>query len=421
MINNVKCWICGSSKIVKINIVCKKNTKHLQCNQCYFVFKNTTIAKSKNVKYYSKLSIKKLVERYFANEYFDTARFLNYINLVIKKNSNLNRKINHLDIGGGYGFFSNVIEKKFPKINSYNLEPDKAAIKVVQKLNKNPKIFNLSFENIDLIKKVKFDLVTYWGGIYRTIEPDKVFKNLKKICKKNCEFFFSLPFSFEDMRVQHLDLQNSFDDYLLKEDANKSLFGRKHMKIFLSRNNFSYKEIIIQNKPFKKEVPIFYFYSKKKKLDEIKIKKEEFKNYFKKNIAIYNRYFENQIKKIIMNEKKINNLFVFGDNFLSEFALNYLKKTKQNNLINLKNDLNEIYKDSKKLKLLLNLSNMESNIFIILNNKNNKTTKYSLINRLHLNEKNKVFYLNGNFKLNEDIFHFDYQKYLKRKFNIVKI
>ena len=421
MINNVKCWICGSNKIVKINIVCNKNTKHLQCNQCYFVFKNTTIAKSKNVKYYSKLSIKKLIERYFANEYCDTARFLNYINLVVKKNSNLNKKINHLDIGGGYGFFSNVIKKKFPKINSYNLEPDKAAIKVVKKLNKNSKIFNLSFENIDLIKKIKFDLVTYWGGIYRTIEPDKVFRSLKKICNKNSKFFFSLPFSFEDMRVQHLDLQNSFDDYLLKEDANKSLFGRKHMKIFLSRNNFSYKEIIIQNKPFKKKVPIFYFYSKKKKLDKIKIKKEEFKNYFKKNIGIYNRYFENQIKSIVRNEKKINKLFVCGDNYLSEFALKYLKKINQNNLSSLKNNLDEIYEDNKKLKLLLNLSNMESNIFIILNNKSNKTTRYSLINRLHLNVKNKVFHLNDNFTLNEDIFHFDHQKYLKRKFNIVKI
>ena len=67
----------------------------------------------------------------------------------------------------------------------------------------------------------------------------------EKGCFGFCDFFFSLPFSFDDMRIQHLELQNSFDDYLLKDDANKSLFGRKHMKVFLSRNHFFYKEILM--------------------------------------------------------------------------------------------------------------------------------------------------------------------------------
>lgn len=418
MSNKVKCWVCGSDKVVKINIVYSNKMEHLQCNKCYFVFKNTTIAKNKKVKHYSGLSNKKLVERYFANEYFDTARFLNYIDLVVKKNSNLNKKINHLDIGGGYGFFSNVLKKKFPKINTFNLEPDGEVIKVIKKFNKNLKIFNLPFEKIDLIKKTKFDLVTYWGGIYRTIEPDIVFKNLRKICNKNCEFFFSLPFSFEDMRLQHFDLRNSFDDYLLKEDANKSLFGRKHMKLFLSKNNFFYKEIIIENKPFKKKLPIFYFNSNKK-LKKTIIKKDEFKNYFKNNIGIYNRYFENQIKSIIKN--KINKLIIFGDNFLSNFTLKYLKKINKDNSYNLKNNLDELYKDNQKLKLLLNLSKEKNNIFIILDDKTNNKIRYSLVKRLHLNNKNRLFYLNNNFKLERDIFKFDNRQFLKRKFNLVEI
>jgi len=257
MINKIKCWICNSKKISKINIVCNKKIEQLFCNECSFVFKNTTIEKDKRIKYYSDLSLNKLKERYHANEYFDTARFINYVNLIIKKNSNLKKKINHLDIGGGYGFFSRVLQNQYNKINSYNLEPDKNAALVAKQYNKNLKIINLRFEDIHLVKNVKFDLVTYWGGVYRTIEPNRVFENLKKVCSKNCDFFFSLPFSFDDMRIQHLEFQNSFDDYLLKDDANKSLLGRKHMKVFLSRNHFFYKEILIQNKPFKKIIPIF--------------------------------------------------------------------------------------------------------------------------------------------------------------------
>ena len=112
MINKTECWICGSKKVSKINLICNKKNNQLLCNECYFIFKNTKINKSKNVKYYSNLSIKDLEKRYHANEYFDTARFINYIELVIKKNCKLQKKINHLDIGGGFGFFSKVLKKR---------------------------------------------------------------------------------------------------------------------------------------------------------------------------------------------------------------------------------------------------------------------------------------------------------------------
>jgi 2-polyprenyl-3-methyl-5-hydroxy-6-metoxy-1,4-benzoquinol methylase len=299
MINNkVKCWVCDSGKITNVNIVSNIKITHLLCNECYLLFSNTSISKNKKIKYYSSSSGNELINRYLSNEYFDTARFLNYINLIIKKKSSSNDKINHLDIGGGFGFFSKVLEKKFPKINSFNLEPDKKAVKIAKKLNKSLKIINLPFEDINLVKKIKFDLITYWGGIYRTVEPNKVFQDLKKICKKKCDFFFSLPFSFDDMRMQHFELKNSFDDYLLTNDGVKSLFGRKHMKLFLARNQFFFKEIIIQNKPFKKKIPIFFF-NLKNKTTNYKLKTKECKNYFKKNISIYNNHFQKQIDKII--------------------------------------------------------------------------------------------------------------------------
>ena len=66
--------------------------------------------------------------------------------------------------------------------------------------------------------------------IYRTVEPNKVFNDLKNVHK--IVVTFSFPFSFDDMRMQHLELKNSFDDYLLTGDGLQGFFGRNHMKIF---------------------------------------------------------------------------------------------------------------------------------------------------------------------------------------------
>lgn len=421
MINNkVKCWVCDSGKITDVNIVSNIKITHLLCNECYFLFSNASISKNKKIKYYSNSSDNTLVSRYSSNEYFDTARFINYINLIIKKNCNPKNKINHLDIGGGFGFFSKVLKKKFPKINSFNLEPDMNAVKIANKLNKDIKTISLPFENINLIKNIKFDLVTYWGGIYRTIEPNKVFQDLKKICKKNCDFFFSLPFSFDDMRLQHLELQNSFDDILLKNDGVKGIFGRNHMKLFLAKNQFFFKEMLFQNKPFKKKIPIFYF-NLKNKTKNFKLQKKELKNYFKKNISTFNNHFQNEIKKIINKEKNINKILIFGDNFLSQNAFNFLKNNQDKNVINIKSNLEDLYDDPKILKTILNLTNSNSNIFFIFESPNDRKIKKSLVNRLHIDINNHLYFLNNNFKYDKDIFCFEKKEYLKKKIKLIKI
>lgn len=417
--NQIKCWVCLSNHITEINLVNDLKKKQLLCQKCYFVFNNLTIKKEKQIKYYSKMSTSELQDRYDANEFFDTARFIFYIDEVIKKNSKLKKKINHLDIGGGFGFFSKVLQAKYDKINSYNLEPDKNAALVAKKNNKKLNIINLRFEDINKIKNVKFDLVTYWGGVYRTIEPNKVFKYLNKICNQNCEFFFSLPFSFEDMRIQHLKLKDSFDDYLLSDDSNKSLLGSKHMRLFLSKNNFYYKKIIIQNKPFKKKIPIFHF-NRMKKSPTNTVDSKKFREDFIRNIKVYNNFFENHLIGIIKNEKKINNIFIFGDNFLSEYALNFLNK-KYKKLYLIKNDINDLYKNKNILKLMLNISNFKSNIFIILNNDSKKIIQNSLVNRFHLDDENKIFALKSNFIYKKNVFVFKDKKFLKKKIIIKKI
>ena len=93
----------------------KKKINHYICNECYFLFNKTNLYQKK-IKYYKDNSDNKLVDRYLSNEYFDTARFLNYINQILEKYCNLDQQLNHLDIGGGFGF-SKVLNKNFLKLN----------------------------------------------------------------------------------------------------------------------------------------------------------------------------------------------------------------------------------------------------------------------------------------------------------------
>ena len=420
MKNNIKCWICENNKITYLNIVNDIKVKNPICNNCYFLFTNTNLSKIKKINYYSNIKKSEIDKRYFANEYLDTARFINYINLILKKNCKLKDKINHLDIGGGFGFFSKVLKNQFPKINSFNLEPDKSAIRVAKKFNKSVKTINLPFEEIHLLKDIKFDLVTYWGGIYRTIEPNKVFKDLKKICNNNCDFFFSLPTTLEDMRVQHLELKNTFDDSFISNDGIKGLFGKNHMRLFLSKIKFFFKEFFIQNKPFKKKVPIFHF-NLKKKTKKFEFKKTQFKRYFKENICIYNDYFEDEIKKTISKKNTTNKIIIIGDNFLSRFALNFLKKKNIKRVINIKYQSKDLFFRDKELAIILNLSNDKDNIFLIFENLNSKLIKNSLIKRLHLNLNNDLYSLSNNFKYENEIFLFDKKELLKKKINLVKL
>ena len=69
----------------------------------------------------------------------------------------------------------------------------------------------------------------------------------------------------------------------------------------------------------------------------------------------------------------------------------------------------------------MEISNIKSNIFIIVPDNNNKKIKYALNDRLHLNLDNKIFCLKNQFNPTEDVFSFDNKKFLKRKFIFEKI
>ncbi len=191
------------------------------------------------------------------------------------------------------------------------------------------------------------------------------------------------------------------------------------MKIFLEKNNLSFKETIIQNKPFKKKVPIYSFIYKKEK-KELKNKNINCKNYFKKNISVYNDFYKDQIKKFTHKHSRIR-IYIFGNNFLSELAYEYLKTKKKKKLILIRSFSADLYKKSDLLKECLDINSYNSSIFLICENKKDNIIKNSLINRFHVNLNNSVYILDKNFNFRTDSFRFENKIYLKKKINFNKI
>ena len=219
--------------------------------------------------------------------------------------------------------------------------------------------------------------------------------------------------------MQHLELKNSFDDYLLTGDGLQGFFGRNHMKIFLEKNNFNYKEIIFQNKNFKKKIPIFVFHLRKKYLIK-KFDKKNLKSYFKKNISAYNYYFDKQIKNVLKSQKKINKIYILGDKLLAEYTFNSLKNLNKKVLF-LNDNSTNLFKNSNLLNNILNLNNSNSNIFYVLENEKNGKIYKSLINRFHLNNKNNIFIIKNNYLAKRDILKFEREIYLKNKIDLIKV
>ena len=81
----------------------------------------------------------------------------------------LEESVNSLDIGGAEGLFSSLLKDRFPSIRTHNLEPDQMAIEVGKSLYPDVLHLNCKLEDVGSQHITnKFDVVTYWGGLYLT-------------------------------------------------------------------------------------------------------------------------------------------------------------------------------------------------------------------------------------------------------------
>ena len=98
--------------------------------------------------------------------------------------------------------------------------------------------------------KIKFDLITYFGGIYRSAAPFELIKNISLSMSKSSLAVFTLPFSIDNPTNQagqtYQTLGNIFGNDTMTFFDSKTL--ENLLKIF-----FEYTKVeIYRNKPFLK-------------------------------------------------------------------------------------------------------------------------------------------------------------------------
>ena len=123
---------------------------------------------------------------------------------------------------------------------------------------------------------------------------------------------------------------------------------------------------------------------------------------------------------MIKSQKKLNKIYIFGDKSLGKYTFNYLKNLNKKVLFLNDNSIN-LFNSPNLLNNILNLNNSNSNIFFVLENKTNGKIYKSLVNRLHLNNKNNIFVIKNNFLVKKDFLKFEKEIYLKKKIDLIKV
>ncbi len=260
------CINCNSKSLSiflnsEINPIYLLRKKTLICQNCGLAFKDIRVndkgyINSIKSNYYSNFNKKELDKRFNARIIFDKTRAKKYYEYIKKKILLNKKKLKVLDIGGAEGWFANYIKINHPTFDVYNLEPDINAIKYGK--IKYPEIKHICkrLEDIDKSNLKDIDIITYWGGFYRTAEPNKTINKIFKVTSKNANLFFSLPYTFDNPTRQDNTPYGSLDEII--GNGNIVFLNSFYLeKLFESKFTINENKII-QNLPFKKKIPILH-------------------------------------------------------------------------------------------------------------------------------------------------------------------
>jgi len=404
---DLACWFCGSSDTYEL---CESldSGSHLQgvspaiCRACGFIAKLSVSSEMKENKvgyekslstaYYSAYGPENLESRSRERALIDYDRSINYIE-YIQNFVDLSDVDKVIDIGGAEGLFAAVLKENFPHVNAYNLEPDINAINVGRKMYPDVVHVEGTFEELPSLVEdtVKFDLVTYWGGLYRTVNPVLTLKNLKSRLSATATLFFSFPFMFDDARSQHLKPYGSIKEIL----GNDSMFMPQEpfLTDIFNRDYKIVRADINQIRPFRKKIPVYTISS-----DDSKCQQNVFSGSIGKyndNISYLSNYayqlttshFEDEISQL--SEKKFvawvpENLIDDFEMVFSYAGVNIEAYIVKKRFVQDKGSLNKRIGISEIYDLTPN------GIFVY---DPDSSLKNQLINRLHLNDLFELYFI----------------------------
>ena len=327
-----KCRICGSKNLKNIidlkkqyiqgSFIKKNNPKPylkkiplllMLCENCTLVQLSHTVSK----------------EILYKNYWYESGINLtmqNHLKEITIIGSNLIKKnddIRVLDIGCNDGTLLNFYPKKFQK---YGIDPSQ----IIKKINKKKiNVINDFFppRKKNLLSNLKFDLITSIAMFYDLQNPNIFVKKIKAHLKHNGVWIFELSYlidmlklnSFDTICHEHLEYYSIHSlDYLMKKhnlkifDISRNTINGGSIRCFVTHKN---------NKIYDKENGIkklkkLISHEKKIKVTKINIYKE-----FDKKIKKIKNQLNNNISKIIKQNKKI---YILGASTKGNTILQFL-------------------------------------------------------------------------------------------------
>lgn len=326
-----------------------------------------------------------------------------------------------LDIGGGEGLFSHVIKSIYPHIDVYCLEPDRKAVAVGKELYPEVEFLDISLEEINSIKEEQFDLITYWGGIYRTQKLFEAITALHQKISKNGFFVLSLPFTLEEPEQQACEPVESVDELLgCFRKGVCLLLNEFYMSEFLTRCFRVLQCEKRQNYPFLKKIP--FLIAQRRESDELNENNSEYLGLYEKNIDFVLNYAMNETEsrlRIFAKSHDIQTLIIIGTGPEAFIFARLAEKISLRVLFItdlLSKETNEKKISGFSVKSLSAVFEENPDCIMILDSENQEEIYDQMVNRLHLDTLFKIVkcFNKKNYPHKDVCFRFGDKTYLRK-------
>ena len=227
----------------------------LKCEDCKFVWQKNIPNKEFSIDLYeniidSKQSLKKSKIK-FQNQKNNNNKEIN--NIVYNFNQ---KKINILDFGAGWGHWLMSGPNSFYDSYAFEMSPSRIFFLKSNGINV------LNFDNINLYVDF-FHYIRMDQVLEHLDEPNDALKIIKKLGKKNCIFYISVPDGTELIEKENI---SSIKKGLVQPLEHLNCFSKHSLKKFLNIHGFrplNLKEIIMMNfKDFKLDIMSLKFFIK---------------------------------------------------------------------------------------------------------------------------------------------------------------
>ena len=238
------------------------NYELLKCKVCNFVWQKNIPNKKFSIDLY---------ENIIDNEQSLKKSKLKYYNQKNRNNKEINKiiryfkeeKINILDFGAGWGHWLMSGSSSFYGSYAFELSPSRKLFLISNGINV------LSFENVNLYKNF-FHYIRLDQVLEHLDEPNDALKIIKKLGKKNCIFYISVPDGSEIIKkenipyikkgpVQPLEHLNCFSKHSLKKLLNVHGFRPLNLKEIIMMNIKDFKFDTVSFKFFIQDIKSYFF------------------------------------------------------------------------------------------------------------------------------------------------------------------